>query len=304
MTQLHASIAVGTAAALLAILLVLLRAEYRGRRPVLALTRLWVATDSRTSALLVVLLSAVAGYAFALAPAGGRNGTQGQSIQAAAEHTGSTPEIGTDEDPELSALRAYAEKTDAVSQPAAAAAPNPAELPDVNTMIAKLVARLEKQPDDLKGWKMLGWSYLSTGRLDEASTAYETALALAPGDNEIRQALEAVKSAQAALATISSTSPPSPAASPNAQEITAAAGLSRDQSQEMIRSTVDQLDKRLAAAPTDETGWVLLMRSRLSLGELDAAKAALARARQAFGDDPAARARLSAAARDLGLEAE
>ena len=69
-----------------------------------------------------------------------------------------------------------------------------AALPDVDTMITKLVVRLEKQPNDVKGWKMLGWSYLNTARPEEAARAYETALKLEPGDNEIRKGTGGSKS--------------------------------------------------------------------------------------------------------------
>ncbi len=304
MTLLYASISVGTAAALLAVLLLLLRTEIRGRRLALALTRQWVATDSRTSALLVALLAAIAVYAFAFVPTGAQHDARSTSIPEAAESANNTPAIGSDEDPELAALRAYANSPGSEPQMAAQTtpAPGPAELADVNTMIAKLVARLEKQPDDLKGWKMLGWSYMSTGRLEEATQAYEAALKLAPGDNEIIEALEAVKSAQAAPMTTSSTAALDPATSSPLEEMTAAAGQSGDQSKEMIRDMVDQLDKRLKTTPKDENGWVLLMRSRMILGELDAASAALTRAREAFDGDDAANARLTAAARVLGIE--
>lgn len=304
MTLLHVSTAVGTAAALLAVLLLLLRTEVRGRRPVLALTRQWVATDSRTSALLVALLAAIAVYAFAFVPTGGPHNPPSTSTAETTQSASHAPAIGMDEDPELAALRAYAEKNGSGPQVAAETTPppGPAELADVSTMIAKLVARLEKQPDDLKGWKMLGWSYMSTGRLDEATEAYEAALKLDPNDNEIKEALEAVKSAQAAPATTASAAPPNPATSPSPEDVTAAAGQSGDQSQEMIRSMVDQLDKRLVTTPKDENGWVLLMRSRMILGEADTAKAALTRAREAFDGDDAAMARLTAAARVLGIE--
>ena len=88
-----------------------------------------------------------------------------------------------------SLLRAYADEIDANRQSTAATPPAPGsvELPDVNTMIAKLIARLEKQPNDVKGWKMLGWSYLNTDRPEEAATAYETALKLEPSDLETQE---------------------------------------------------------------------------------------------------------------------
>lgn len=59
----------------------------------------------------------------------------------------------------------------------AAAAQN---LPDVDTLIARLRARLESQPADAAGWRMLGWSYFETGRTDEAVEAYANAVAIEP----------------------------------------------------------------------------------------------------------------------------
>ena len=47
MTQLYASVATGTAATLMAITLLLLRLNLKGRRPVVALMRRWVATGTR-----------------------------------------------------------------------------------------------------------------------------------------------------------------------------------------------------------------------------------------------------------------
>ncbi|MFN0113069.1 MAG: tetratricopeptide repeat protein [Paracoccaceae bacterium] len=60
-----------------------------------------------------------------------------------------------------------------------------AALPDVDTMIAALAGRLEAAPDDPEGWKMLGWSYFSTGRFAEAAGAYARAVALLPPDAEL-----------------------------------------------------------------------------------------------------------------------
>ena len=38
----------------------------------------------------------------------------------------------------------------------------------INTMVESLAARLKQQPDDAKGWAMLGRSYLVMGRHAEA----------------------------------------------------------------------------------------------------------------------------------------
>lgn len=51
-------------------------------------------------------------------------------------------------------------------------------VPDVAQMVASLDARLQKNPDDLEGWKMLGRSYLQIGNLPKAINAFETAIEL------------------------------------------------------------------------------------------------------------------------------
>ena len=56
---------------------------------------------------------------------------------------------------------------------------------DVETMVAKLAARLEQTPDDAKGWSMLGRSYLYLRRPADAVTAYERALALQKNDADL-----------------------------------------------------------------------------------------------------------------------
>jgi cytochrome c-type biogenesis protein CcmH len=59
-------------------------------------------------------------------------------------------------------------------------------LPDVNTMIERLAARLETTPEDLEGWRMLGWSYFHTGLYRQAATAYAKAVALDPSSAELK----------------------------------------------------------------------------------------------------------------------
>ncbi len=56
------------------------------------------------------------------------------------------------------------------------------QLADVDTMIAGLAARLEKNPDDGAGFRMLGWSYLMTGRPQQAIEPYKRALQLLPNE--------------------------------------------------------------------------------------------------------------------------
>jgi cytochrome c-type biogenesis protein CcmH len=56
--------------------------------------------------------------------------------------------------------------------PAAGASANG---PDVGAMVQKLERHLQDQPDDLRGWLMLGRSYLALDRVDDAVLAYEHA---------------------------------------------------------------------------------------------------------------------------------
>ncbi len=191
MTQLYATISTGTAATLLAAILVLLRARFKGRRPFVVLARRWIAASSRSTGPVLGLLAAIAMVCFANIPAIERivhaNAPFEQGMVSGAPTT-----------PELESLRAYLDENNSKRQSTAATTttPTPVELPDVNTMITKLFARLEKQPNDVSGWKLLGWSYLNTDKPEEAVRAYETALKLDPGDLEIKKALDQAKSAQ------------------------------------------------------------------------------------------------------------
>lgn len=53
-----------------------------------------------------------------------------------------------------------------------------ASQPDVEAMVASLAARLENEPDDLKGWKMLGRSYMTLQDFPRAVQAFERAVAI------------------------------------------------------------------------------------------------------------------------------
>ncbi len=58
--------------------------------------------------------------------------------------------------------------------------------PDVATMVERLERRLDANPNDLDGWRMLGWSYSKTGRLGEAVTAYRHAVDLRKDDPALK----------------------------------------------------------------------------------------------------------------------
>lgn len=56
--------------------------------------------------------------------------------------------------------------------------PQAGQLPDVETLAARLAERLKKTPDDAQGWRMLGWSYASLDRNADAAKAFERSVAL------------------------------------------------------------------------------------------------------------------------------
>jgi cytochrome c-type biogenesis protein CcmH len=169
----------------------------------------------------------------------------------------------------------------------AAAAPEKL-LPDVNTMIEQLAARLATAPGDVKGWRMLGWSYSQTGRYEQAAAAYAKAMDLDPGSADLKRAYEEAN-ARASQ-------------SPGAE--TAAEAAAPREGEVSIRSMVDSLATRLETSPRDVEGWTRLMRSRVVLGEKEVAATALGKALDVFKDDSAASAAISAAAVELGLKAE
>ncbi|MFN0219553.1 MAG: tetratricopeptide repeat protein [Hyphomicrobium sp.] len=192
----------------------------------------------------------------------------------------------------------------------AAPAPTGNLLPDVNTMIERLEARLKTTPEDIKGWRMLGWSYFNMAHYQQAATAYAKAVELDPASAELKRSYEEAKAK----------------ASESSNEVTAAAmqseavaksgeGLIVEQSAKSeampphagdaaIRSMVDGLADRLESSPRDVEGWTRLMRSRVVLGEKEVAATAFSKALEVFKDDSAASAKITASAIELGLQVE
>lgn len=66
--------------------------------------------------------------------------------------------------------------------PPQAAASGAVTMAQVEQMVDQLAQRLQAQPDDLKGWTMLGRSYSVMQRYTEAAQAFSRAAALAPQD--------------------------------------------------------------------------------------------------------------------------
>lgn len=198
MTVVYAPVVAGTVSSVLAILLLSLRSGEKGRRLMMALTRRWIGASSGSSAAILAVLFLISMLSFSSIAARDDTSAIASDPVATAMHTASgMADVSIEAQQDIEAFRTYAMGIDhegaEMEAPSKAVAAN---LPDVDVMIAKLVARLQSDPSDAKGWKMLGWSYLNTGRADEAAKAYETALKLTPGDADIQSGLEAAASAQ------------------------------------------------------------------------------------------------------------
>lgn len=86
---------------------------------------------------------------------------------------------------------------------------------------------------------------------------------------------------------------------PSQEQLRAASGMTPGQQREMAEGMVARLEGRLKTDPSNVDGWVMLMRSRQTLGQTDRARKALADAKAA---NPGAAARLDQEAEVLGLK--
>ena len=177
-------------------------------------------------------------------------------------------------------------------------------LPDVNAMIERLAARLETAPQDLEGWRMLGWSYFHTERYEQAATAFGKALELDPGSAELKLSYEDARAKTSGSGNPQITSSLQTEAIPSAKKITAPEAMPELERDAAIRSMVNGLAQRLDSSPRDVDGWIHLMRSRVVLGETEVAATAFQKALAVFVEDPAAKGKIMAAASDLGLKTE
>ncbi len=183
-------------------------------------------------------------------------------------------------------------------------------LPDVNTMIERLAARLETTPEDIEGWQMLGWSYFHTARYEQAATAFARAIELDPSSAELKRSYEEAKAKASNSANSETASSLQTGAvgkggdGPGVEKIAKSEAMPPHEREAQIRSMVDGLADRLESSPRDVEGWTRLMRSRVVLGEREVAATAFRKALEVFKDDSAASGKITAAAIELGLKAE
>jgi cytochrome c-type biogenesis protein CcmH len=220
------------------------------------------------------------------------------------EAVGSPPSNGDT----LARLKDYTRSIDA-KEPASSTADGKM-LPDVNTMIERLAARLETAPEDVQGWRMLGWSYFYTGRYKQAVSAYAKAVELDPNSQDLKFEYQEAKAKASEGDSAATNRPPQTEAGeevangPSAEQIASLQAAPPQEREAAIRAMVDGLAARLESSPRDIEGWARLMRSRVVLGEKEVAATAFRKALDIFKDDTAASGRITAAARELGLKVE
>jgi len=88
---------------------------------------------------------------------------------------------------------------------------------------------------------------------------------------------------------------------PTRDQMQAAQGLPKGQQDAMIQGMVDGLEAKLQANPNNAQGWIMLMRSRMQLGEQKKAQLALSQALAAFKNDGATSRQIREAAATLGV---
>jgi cytochrome c-type biogenesis protein CcmH len=128
------------------------------------------------------------------------------------------------------------------------------------------------------------------GNTKAAIDAWQALLAEAPADAPWAQMVRQRIADTAKSAGLPVPAPPAPAPAspgPSAEDVTAAAQLTPDQRNEMIRGMVERLAERLKDAPDDLQGWLRLGRAYDVLKEPEKAADAYAQAAKLKPDDPA-----------------
>ncbi len=146
------------------------------------------------------------------------------------------------------------------------------------------------------------------GAIDDWLHLLEEAPGDAPWRRDLVRTIEQVgkinridTAARIAAAEQRSPSPPLAAQAipgPTAQDLRAAAAVPPGEQRDMAEAMVARLETRLKSAPANVDGWIMLMRSRMTLGQREKAAAAL---RDAIAANPGNAAMLRQQAKALGV---
>ena len=203
---------------------------------------------------------------------------------------------------------AVAAASAAPAAPQAAAAPqaNPAQDQSIVAMVQRLADRLKKDGSDVNGWLQLVRSYRVMEQPDKMQGAIADARKALAGDagklGQFEAGLGGATAVAAAPPPMAPAAPPAGMPGPTAADMKAAAQMSGDQRNQMIRGMVAKLADQLKANGSDVQGWERLLRAYMVLGEHGKAQAAAADARKALASDPDKLKQLDAVIKDLKVE--
>jgi cytochrome c-type biogenesis protein CcmH len=158
---------------------------------------------------------------------------------------------------------------------------------------ATFESALARDPKAVKARFFMGVSAEQDGNKAQAAAIWREMITGSPNAawaDFVRQALARVEAAGAG------------APGPSSEDVAAAADLSQDQRNTMIRGMVDRLAERLQREAGDVDGWLRLVRAYMVLGEPDKARSAVTDARRALSSDNEKLRRLDELVKGLGLE--
>ena len=197
-------------------------------------------------------------------------------------------------DKENAAAAAPVPGPSAAQMVAAADQPPDQQTAMIQGMVDRLAARLKQDGSDVNGWVQLVNSYKVLGDPDKARAAIADAKqALASDPSKLEQFDAALKGAN---------TNPAAASTFDADKATpmAPVGLPADHQQAAtMQDMVNRLAERLKTSGSDPAGWLMLVRSYVTLGEKDKATAAISDARQALASDPATLDQFNAALKSV-----
>ena len=177
----------------------------------------------------------------------------------------------------------------------AAQTPRPEDPAALEDEARSLAGALERAPRDWQGWIRLARLRSAQDQPDAARAALERGAALYEGAPFVLQQFQqaAVDLGVGAPAATGGRRGPTP------DQMRAAAEMSPEEQQEMIRGMVEGLAARLEAEPRDLEGWLMLGRSWRVLGERDKSLQAFERALALLPADAPERAQLEATIESL-----
>lgn len=163
---------------------------------------------------------------------------------------------------------------------AAPNAPNEQQSAMIKEMVERLAARLKQDGSDAEGWARLVRSYRVLDEPDKALSAMADARqALAADPAKLETFNRSVEQEQ-------STSAPTNGPNPPSRSSLAAQAVSPDHAGAGAQDMVERLAARLKTNGSDPAGWLMLVRSYLTLSQKDKAIAAIDNARHALTDNP------------------